>query len=249
MIGIGLGLTMQRGGAGVFSPLSLFANGEAGAWYDPSPDTCFTDTAGTTPAGEGDAVARVNDLSGNGNHATQATVAARPTLEKTAGGLWYLDFDGVDDSLEVDGTSIKDFTLVAGVESGPAKQQVIYSGFVSSSNRVVFYPNDRILGTGGGRLFVNTTNLISEAGVNQTAPQVFTGRSSSGDHYLRRDGASIGTSSSASSADMFPGTIGNFNSEQPLLGKVFSLILREGDLGAILSQTEAYVAAKTGVTL
>lgn len=34
-----------------------------------------------------------------GNHATQATAAARPTLQQTAGGLYYLDFDGVDDWL------------------------------------------------------------------------------------------------------------------------------------------------------
>ena len=39
----------------VFSPLSLFASGEEGAWYEPSTTTCFTDTAGTTPAPYGDA--------------------------------------------------------------------------------------------------------------------------------------------------------------------------------------------------
>ena len=65
-----------------FSPSALFANGEVGVWYDPSPETTFTDTAGTTPATVGDAVARINDLSGNGNHATQATTAARPILSR-----------------------------------------------------------------------------------------------------------------------------------------------------------------------
>lgn len=35
---------------GVFSPASLFANGEAGGWYDPSDmSTLFQDAAGTTP--------------------------------------------------------------------------------------------------------------------------------------------------------------------------------------------------------
>ena len=38
------------GGGGSFSPLSLFASGEQGAWYDPSDlSTMFQDTAGTTP--------------------------------------------------------------------------------------------------------------------------------------------------------------------------------------------------------
>jgi hypothetical protein len=83
MISLGLGLwsttILSRLG---FSPSALFANGEVGAWYDPSPETTFTDTAGTTPATVGSAVARINDLSGNGHHATQATTAARPILAR-----------------------------------------------------------------------------------------------------------------------------------------------------------------------
>jgi len=35
----------------------------------------------------------------SGNHASQGTAAARPTLERTAGGLWYLHDDEVDDVL------------------------------------------------------------------------------------------------------------------------------------------------------
>jgi hypothetical protein len=62
---------------------ALFANGEQGAWYDPSDlDTMFTDTAGTTPATVGDAVARINDKSGNGHNATQPTLAQRPILSR-----------------------------------------------------------------------------------------------------------------------------------------------------------------------
>ena len=70
------------GGAAAFTPASLFASGEEGAWYEPSDTTCFTDTAGTTPAGVGDTVARINDLSGNGNHATQTTPDSRPVLAR-----------------------------------------------------------------------------------------------------------------------------------------------------------------------
>jgi hypothetical protein len=83
MISLGLGLwsttILSRLG---FSPSALFANGEVGVWYDPSPETTFTDTAGTTPATVGSDVARINDLSGNGHHATQATTAARPILAR-----------------------------------------------------------------------------------------------------------------------------------------------------------------------
>ena len=82
-----------------WSGTSLFANGEQGALYLPGPDTCFQDAAGSTPAGDGDPVGYLSDLSGNGNHATQSTSAARPTLVQDGGGNWYLDFDGVDDCL------------------------------------------------------------------------------------------------------------------------------------------------------
>ena len=74
------------GGAAAFDPASLFANGEAGAWFEPSPTTTFADTAGTTAAAVGDAVARMNDLSGNGNHATQSDVNSQPILARVPKG-------------------------------------------------------------------------------------------------------------------------------------------------------------------
>jgi hypothetical protein len=49
--------------SGSFSPASLFAAGEPGVWFDPSPTTTFTDTAGTTPATVGSAVALMLDKS------------------------------------------------------------------------------------------------------------------------------------------------------------------------------------------
>ena len=73
-------------GGAAFDPVSLFASGEEGALFLPGPTTCFTDTAGTTAAGAGDSVARINDTSGNGNHATQATAAARPVLARVPSG-------------------------------------------------------------------------------------------------------------------------------------------------------------------
>ncbi len=49
--GFGFGFPRRVGAGGVsFSPASLFAAGEVGAWYDPSDlTTLFQDTAGTTP--------------------------------------------------------------------------------------------------------------------------------------------------------------------------------------------------------
>ena len=81
------GYTTAAAAPAAFTPLSLFASGEQGAWYDPSNlATMFEDTAGTTPVhtpGNGTAdspVGKILDKSGRGNHATQSTGTARPTL-------------------------------------------------------------------------------------------------------------------------------------------------------------------------
>jgi hypothetical protein len=81
------------GAAAVEFPLSL----SPAAWYDPSDtSTLWKDTAGTDPVTtDGDAVARIDDKSGNDNHLIQATAANRP-LYKTSGGLHWLLFDGTD---------------------------------------------------------------------------------------------------------------------------------------------------------
>jgi hypothetical protein len=65
-----------------FSPASLFAAGEPGAWWDPSDmSTLFQDSAGTTPVTAVEQpVGRMLDKSGRGNHAFQSTAASRPVL-------------------------------------------------------------------------------------------------------------------------------------------------------------------------
>lgn len=84
----------------VFSPAAFFSASEQGAWYDPSDlSSMFQESTGVTPAVVGQPVGLILDKSGRGNHATQATAAARPTLRQAAGGQYYLEFDGVDDSL------------------------------------------------------------------------------------------------------------------------------------------------------
>jgi hypothetical protein len=92
-----------RSALAAFDPASLFAASEQGAWYDPSDlSTVWADTAGTIPASVNGTVARIDDKSGNGHHATQATAAARPILRLDATtGTHYLETDGVDDRLQM----------------------------------------------------------------------------------------------------------------------------------------------------
>ena len=76
------GVTLNGASGFAFNPVSLFAAGTQGAFYDPSDlNTLFQDDAGTTPVTAVEqTVGRILDKSGRGNHATQATLANRPTL-------------------------------------------------------------------------------------------------------------------------------------------------------------------------
>lgn len=111
-----------------FDPLSLFAAGEQGAWYDPSDmSTLFQDAAGTTPVtAAGQPVGLMRDKSGKGNHATQATATSRPILQ-TSGGLWYLAFDGVDDSMQ---TSSINFTITNVITQFVGIKVIAFSGVI-----------------------------------------------------------------------------------------------------------------------
>jgi len=91
--------TATAGGA--FTPADLFTGSDAGFWYDPSDlSTLWQDTAGTTAVtADGQSVARVDDKSGNGNNALQATAGNRP-LYKVSSGIHWIAGDGVDDAID-----------------------------------------------------------------------------------------------------------------------------------------------------
>lgn len=96
-------------------PASLFAGGVQGSYYDPSVvGSMFQDSAGTTPAAVDSPVGRMNDLSGNGNHLTQSTAGARPIL-RSSGGVYSLEFDGVDDNLVFPINMLSGWTLGTGL--------------------------------------------------------------------------------------------------------------------------------------
>ena len=115
----GQAVLRRHGAAPIWTPASLFAASEQGGWYDPSDmSTMFQDSAGTVPVtAAGQSVGRILDKSGNGNHATQASAVNKPILQES-GGLYYLQFDGVDDFLStgsIDFTSTDKMTVVAGL--------------------------------------------------------------------------------------------------------------------------------------
>jgi hypothetical protein len=67
-------------GGGVPNWVAMFANGEVGGVWIPGVSAAYTDSSGTTPASVSDTLGRLDDISGLGNHAIQATAANQPLL-------------------------------------------------------------------------------------------------------------------------------------------------------------------------
>lgn len=64
------------------------------------PETLFDATSGGSAVGSGGSIARAEDVSGNGNHATQSTGASQPTRQIAAqNGMDAARFDGSNDYL------------------------------------------------------------------------------------------------------------------------------------------------------
>lgn len=99
----------------------------------------FTDEAGTTPAADGQTVARVNDRSGNARYLTQATAGNRPTLA-LSGGEFRLTYDGAGDRLAVASASALNggagglTVVVHGKLPLPASQQFFFGKFDSAQS-------------------------------------------------------------------------------------------------------------------
>lgn len=68
--------------------------GSNGFWYEIRPETCWQDVEGTIPAAPGNPVLRFDDLSGNGNHATQPDETRAAILASDGADLYWLEVDG-----------------------------------------------------------------------------------------------------------------------------------------------------------
>lgn len=166
--------------ASSWTPARLFAASEVGAWYDPSDlSTMWKDTAGTTPVtSDGDLVARIDDKSGNGFHATQSTEAARP-LYKTSGGLHWLELDGSDDVLSSGAVTqlvgpwefwagLNITTRNIGAENGILTLSVVGGTVTTAASEGIYQRSDVV-----ERLFVGS-RITAEASYVATLNSAFT---------------------------------------------------------------------------
>jgi len=261
-LGIGLGVTNYlRVPTVALDPdaaiAALFSSGEEGAWYDPSDSTTvWQDAAGTIAATVGDPVGRIDDKSGNGNHATQSTSTARPTLQ-SSGGLYYLDFDGVDDYLETATITIPtstDFSLGMGFTylSLPADVQTALSWGGYVSNGFAFQTSKQSATTYKIRLARNRTTFVDGTLNNIGDPYVWTVENSSTGAEGRKNAVSDLSSATVTSVGSHVLSLGyrkDSNSQWAdinLYGTVaINRTLTAGEIGDL----ESYLATKSGVTL
>jgi len=257
---------VTRGALPGFSPRSLFAAGEQGAWYDPSDlSSLFQDSAGTTPVtAVSQPVGLMKDKSGRGNHASQATTTARPLLQQDSGGRYYLQFDGTDDSLATGNINFTGTDKV-GVFAGLRKLSDASIGIVAelstsstSSNGAfaIFAPNSN---GGSGAFFRSRGTATADAdSTGYAAPSTFV-LCGQGDipgdlSILRRNGIE----EKRTTTDQGTGKYGNYplyigargGSSLPFNGRMYGLVVRgAASTAAQITSVERYLAARSGVTL
>ncbi len=229
--------------AASFDPATLFASGEEGAWYDIDPAYLFQNSGGTGAVTVGDPVGYVTDRSGNGNHLVQATASRRGTLRQTAGGEYYIEFDGVDDRYQVTyGSTITSRTMCLSFR-------------VNSASAVcddIGGENDNSLysGSDGSMRYMSTAALITGAtGWTWGADLYATTQAlSDGTHTLDGSGASASASTSAPTI-MNGLTVGSLNTDFfDLDGRLYAMV----DVGRALtagetSDLEGYIKGKAGI--
>jgi len=186
-----------------------------------------------------------------GNHATQSTSTARPTLQ-TSGGLYYLDFDGVDDFLVAQyGTTLSNITRGVAYRAD-ADNDFVFDDYddvnvcslyvVPATSNLRFAVN----GAGAGNIVTGVGGWV--LGDDEVA--VATALSTSALALQGSGNPASGTSSSAP-ANINGVTLGAAATGLlELNGRIYGFVdVSRGLDAAEIASLESYLAAKSGVTL
>lgn len=237
---------------------ALFANGEQGAWYDPSD----LRTMSQTSDGElgnvavGDPVGRIEDKSGNGNHRTQAVAGRRPTLQVDESGRYYLLWDGVDDAQitpSIDFTGTDNISLWAGIRRSIDHVGMIFELGATGSDSGIFH---MACITGNVRQVISQGTALGVAGITGPgAPQteVLCGLAdiSTPVVTLRINGVQAVQSAATQGTGNYSNRVLYFGSRGgtsiPFNGREYQTIIRGASTGLSTIKTiEAWVNIKTG---
>jgi len=186
-----------------------------------------------------------------GNHATQSTSTARPTLQ-LSGSSYYLDFDGVDDYLVAQYS-----TTLSNITRGVAYRADADNGFVCDDYDNVNYCSLTIMPTSSNLRFgVNGAgfgqNVVGVGGwvLGDDEVAVATALSTSALALQGSGNSASGTSSSAP-ANINGVTLGAAATGLlELNGRIYGFVdVSRGLDAAEIASLETYLATKSGVTL
>lgn len=191
-----------------------------------------------------------------GNHASQTTAASKPIL-RNAGGLWYLDFDGVDDFLFAsDNAGLRDSKMSLFVGVNPLSLGSREDWF-ACGNSTAFDTNNYIIGNSatGVQLLPRTPAAVTQlTTISASAPVVVSITSDNAQSLVRSrlNGVQLANKTATFGTD---NTTGFFIGKSSSAGfssamYLFGLVVRGAATDATgITNTEKFMGAKSGVTL
>jgi hypothetical protein len=225
----------------------------------------WQDSAGTTPGAVDSPVGRIDDKSGNANHWTQASAAARPMLRQDGNGNYYIERDGADDVLD----STAGFTLQAGwtlaaAASFAAGTDTATRGIITLKASTTDYfilglrqsiaeARSALRGASGSPAVALTTATGGIGTYPDATPTVIVSRLQSLSHDIRRNGVTLDNEATAWDSQAIGGAQLCFGSNQAfdvIPASLYAAVaLQRVASPAELDLLEAWLAGKAGVTL
>lgn len=203
-----------------------------------------------------------------GNHATQATVAARPTY-RNVGGLHYLEFDGVDDFLvtsTIDFSTTNKITSALGVtKKRNADREMIYELSITAASPGTFNMDHSQSVSGAYAATLATPNAAGALCPANTAPstdvlsvQYDSSQTGISNEAIFSQNGVVQTTTQLGNPDSGSGNLGIYpiyigrrgGTSLPFQGDIYSLIIRGAATSAgSLTSAHQYVGTKTGVVI
>jgi hypothetical protein len=196
--------------------------------YLAGPAWCYSDDAGTTPSTVGGVVATWKDAAGGSLQLNQTVNGQRPLLQQTAGGKYYVAFDGSDDFYTFSGSFLSiPLTAHGAVRltgTLAAKVDPLFSGANGAQKLKV---NDSATGMVGGKEGTVNWTASSAALVSGTDAVGGLSYGSTGAAVYWKDGVTAGTALADVSTSNFTANVSrvganNANSEW-FQGRVYGL--------------------------
>lgn len=247
-----------------FNPSTFFADGTQGAWYDMSDRSTMFKVDGTTPAVQGQAVGKILDKSGNGNHLVQTTESKCPVLRVDDLGNTCLDFVSDDGMRTPENINFgDDSTTTMSVITACRKES-------TGLNQTVAELSNSVGGNQGGfRIFCTSgelwraiqkgtvANSLTSSAVGNPNRCIITSVSnmSTPRHLYRRNGSVVSDSGSTLGTGTYNnhllsigGRAGGLSAN--LDGKIYALVIVGKEITAQqIDAVEKYMSDKSGVSL